>query len=355
MPGTFDGRLAFASVTFPAPGAPTFRTQSGDFASVAVAGGVTRLTLQDPISPYQGFANLTIRSATGGYATVVDWTNAYLDVETLDTTGAAAELDFDLTVVAQPVSFVVPPAPPPPPPGPPTTDLISWWRADDLALPNGADVFSWTDRSGAGIVLLPLSVDRPSYNDSTVGLNGQPSVYFENRNEALRALNPPNYPVGSGAFTVYAVHIPILASTSPVMTMIGWGRTFISGKSMSFSMFPGAPWSLAADAFAAGTPSYTANGNPQIASISSASGQNMADATILVDGTVPALIGGGSAIPWDINNPCEEVRMGGLVQNNGGWYNGNIAEVLIYRKAHSLAERAQTLAYLSTRYGIPVP
>lgn len=351
MPGTFDGRVAFASILYPAPGAPDFRTQSGDFASVSVVGGVARLVFQDPIAPYQGFASLTVRASTAGIATIVDWTDAYVEVETADATGAPTELAFDLTIVTQNVAFVVPPAPPPPPPGPALTDLISWWRADDLAQPDGSNVTTWTDRSGAGIVLTPTAFfDPPSLVAVTPTLNNQPSVYFENRNEALYSINPPNYPVGSGAFTAYAVHDPIVG-TSPLMTMIGWGAANVQ-KRMALSLFPS--WSVAADGFASGSSAFVGTIAPQITSISCGNGQNMQDAVILVDGTAPALLGVGSAVPWDINNPCEQVRMGGLPQDNAAWYFGRIAEVLIYRKAHSPAERAQTLAYLSARYAIPV-
>lgn len=225
MPGTFDGRLAFASILFPTPGAPAFRTQSGDFASVAVVGGVTRLTFQDPIAPYQGFPSLTLRSATGGYVSVVDWTSTYLDVETLDTTGAPAEIEFDLTVVQQTVSFVVPPAPPPPPPGPSLVGLQAWWRADDIALANGAPVVTWIDRTANGNDLtVPAGGVSPTYITSDPLFNGQAAVNFTILSGFRKAL-PVGFGSGSAALAAYMVlkFDPDPSLGFNTIIIMGWG------------------------------------------------------------------------------------------------------------------------------------
>lgn len=358
MPGTFDGRLAFASVLFAAPGAPAFRTQSGDFASVAVVGGVTRLTFQDPIAPYQGFPSLTLRSATGGYASVVDWTSTYLDIETLDTTGAAAEIEFDLTIVQQTVAFVVPPAPPPPPPAPPSADLIGWWRADDISQPDNTDINSWTDRSGnTGPLTSFFGTNPPKFAASSPSFSGQPAANFINDGNVrqLRSLLPPNYPVGSGAFSLYVVHDPILSGS--IRPIFGWGINFNARGRMCAAQFnAGAYWIVVGEGYASSTDSYVVNAGPQILSIFSATGADMNVADVWVDGAVPGPPDGpGTALPWNIPNPVPEVNMGGLPQENSVGYIGQIAEVLVYSKDHSPAERTQTLAYLSARYGIPVP
>lgn len=337
--------------------------QSGDFASVAMSGSLVRLTFQDEMAPAESCAQLSVRESLGGYARVGTWTNAYIEIQPLDTANAAAELDFDLVILQEatgvPIpAFVPPPPPPPPPPGPPSTDLIGWWRADDINQPDNTDINSWVDRSGnTGPLTSFFGTNPPKFALSSPSFNGQPAANFINDSNVrqLRVLNPPNYPVGSGAFSVYIVHDPILSGS--IRPIFGWGQNNFARKRMCATQFnAGAYWIVVGEGFASSTDSYVVTAGPQILSIFSATGADMNAADVWVDGAVPGPPDGpGTAQPWDISNPVQEVNMGGLPQENSVSYIGQIAEVLVYSKDHSPAERTQTLAYLSARYNIPVP
>ena len=357
MPGTFDGRIAFASIRFTAPGAPAFRTQSGDFASVAVVGGVTRLTFQDPIAPYQGFPSLTLRTATGGYASIVDWTSTYLDVETLDTTGAAAEIEFDLTVVQQTVSFVVPPAPPPPPLAPPTDQLGAWYRADDLSQPNGSTVVAWPDRSGNGADLVPTPGASPTLDSAVVSLGNQSAVQMTGAQQLART-SPPGYAGGNSGYSLYVVHEPVLDGTTTIPSVaFGWGGTGVPNDRLTMFIYQfGGQWVCGMESEFAGSGGRLIPFGGQIYNASLAQNGVCAQTVVTVNGVILPDVDGAGGGPLALPSPVSAVTLGHFPLSFGpNGYKGKIAEILYYSKQHSPAERAQTLAYLSDRYSIPVP
>ena len=359
MPGTFDGRVAYASIRFPAPGAPAFRMQSGDFASVAVVGSVTRLTFQDPIAPYQGFPSLTLRSATGGYVSIVDWTSTYLDIETLDTTGAAAEIDFDLTIVAQTVAFVVPPPPPPPPPGPPTANLIGWWKADGiLGLSNGDPVALWTDESGTGNNLTSNGGIGafPSYVASDPLLNNLPAVQFNGNAWLFPGAPPIGMPVGNCAVTVYTV---AYYTSAIYKTIWNWGTLDPAGNpghSVGITSHPTVPHGVLLDCNGTAV-SMQPNpvGAPFVGAWAHDAGTNVQARPFYVNGaTGPTLLPVGDG-PLDMTPAGNWTIRFGYFSSlyPGGHFEGSIAEVLVYNDAHSPATITQVTAYLKNKWGIP--
>lgn len=104
MSGTFQGRVAFASIEYVA-GAPTFRVQSGDFDATIVDGGTGdfTLTLASPIDPAEACISFGCRGAAGA-AHVATWTDTTLRVLVSDLAGAAADTDCDLTILVKPAN-----------------------------------------------------------------------------------------------------------------------------------------------------------------------------------------------------------------------------------------------------------
>lgn len=356
MPGTFDGRLAFASILFTAPGAPAFRTQSGDFASVAVVGGVTRLTFQDPIAPYQGFPSLTLRSATGGYASVVDWTSTYLDIETLDTTGAAAEIEFDLTIVQQTVAFVVPPpGPPPPPPPPPVANLIGHWDASSLVgIPPGGVVTLWPDLSGTGNDLNTNGgfggVD-PIYVASDPLLNSLPAVSFNGTQWILRGGPPVGLPAGDSPVTIYTVAYSTLSANRPIWY---WGNNTAGnqGGCAGFNIIAG-PDAVQVNNNAASWGALAQPTNvPFVAAWAHTLGNNVDSDPMYLDGSTGASVVPSASAALNINPTTIAFALPGAAFSTFCFV-GSIAEVLVYSATHSPATIAQVTAYLKNKWGIP--
>jgi hypothetical protein len=67
---------------------------------------------------------------------------------------------------------------------PPSSGLVGWWRADDLALTDGAEVATWTDTSGTGSSLTQATATaRPLYRTNVV--NGRSVVRFDGIDDFL--------------------------------------------------------------------------------------------------------------------------------------------------------------------------
>jgi len=104
MSGTFQGRVAFASIAYVA-GAPTFRVQSGDFGPTIADNGTGdfTLTLASPIDPAEACISFGVRG-TSGAAAVATWTDTTLRIVVTDLAGAAADTDCDLTILVNPAN-----------------------------------------------------------------------------------------------------------------------------------------------------------------------------------------------------------------------------------------------------------
>ncbi len=103
MSGTFQGRIAFASIAFNA-GAPSFLSQSGDFDAAITdngAGDVT-LNLANPIDPDEAIFLGSVRGATQGSVTITSATDTTIRLAISDFT-ALADLDCDLAILVKPI------------------------------------------------------------------------------------------------------------------------------------------------------------------------------------------------------------------------------------------------------------
>jgi hypothetical protein len=103
MSGTFQGRVAFASIQY-SGGIPAIVTQSGDFDSVADTGtGIFTLTLSSPIDPNEACISLAIRGGSGA-AHVNSWTDTTIEIHCQTLAGAAADRNTDVTILVKPAN-----------------------------------------------------------------------------------------------------------------------------------------------------------------------------------------------------------------------------------------------------------
>jgi hypothetical protein len=104
MSGTFQGRVAFASIGYNA-GVPSFRVQSGDFGATITDGGTgdIGLVLATPIDPAEACISLTVRGSAGA-AHVATWTDTALRILVTDLAGVAADIDCDLIITVKPAN-----------------------------------------------------------------------------------------------------------------------------------------------------------------------------------------------------------------------------------------------------------
>lgn len=79
--------------------------------------------------------------------------------------------------------------------------LLAWWKADSLALSNGAAVTSWSDSSGNGRTLTQATgANQPVFN--TAQVNGLPVVTFDGTNDYLATAAFASPTSGASVFVV---------------------------------------------------------------------------------------------------------------------------------------------------------
>lgn len=104
MSGTFQGRVAFASIRY-AGTVPSIFAQSGDFGAISAPGGagVCEIVLASPIDPDEAFISFGFRG-NAGEAHVAAWTDTLLTIHRTASGGVGADRDFDLTILVKPAN-----------------------------------------------------------------------------------------------------------------------------------------------------------------------------------------------------------------------------------------------------------
>ena len=237
--------------------------------------------------------------------------------------------------------------------GPPLGQMSAWYRAGDINQAGGSSVHTWTDRSGNGADLVAIpAISQPTLVTASPAFGGQSALNL-NGSQQLQRLLPPGYQGGDSAFSVYIVAQP--ANTASLYAFC-WGQPFGAGDNVALAWFTylGNRAFTTTDSAVMGSPVFSATSNPQIASVFNGQAQDIATSETLIDGAIPATLGPGAPGVLSIPVPVAEVRLGSHFGNVSTVFAGKIAEIIVYHTNHSAAERAQALAYLSSRYGIPV-
>ena len=239
---------------------------------------------------------------------------------------------------------------PAPEPGPLTAQLAAWYRASDLAQPDGSSVVAWPDTSGSGATLLQTTgLLAPTLVAGALG--GQAVVRFDGNAQLNRSF-PPGYQAGDAAWSLYVVCTP-----NPPYNpchLFGWGNSAATdGRVMLTLNKFGGIWGWQVDTQGGTSRAYQAALVPQIVSADNAAGANITAASLYINGAVGTLLDPGAGGPLNVPSPVFDVRTGNP-NNSADRWRGDIAEILYYHKRHNASERAQVLTYLSARYAIPV-
>jgi len=237
--------------------------------------------------------------------------------------------------------------------GPPSAQMSAWYRAGDIDQADGSSVSTWVDRSGNGADLVAIfGISQPTLIASSPAFNGQKAIELSG-SQQLQRLLPPGYQGNDSAFSLYIVAQP--ANTGSLYAFC-WGQPFGTGDNVAFAWFTysGNRAFTTTDSAAMGSPIFAATSNPQIVSVFNGQAQDIATSETLIDGAIPATLGPAGTGVLSIPSPVAEVRLGSHFGNVSTVFAGKIAEIIVYHTNHSAAERAQALAYLSSRYSIPV-
>ena len=250
---------------------------------------------------------------------------------------------------------------------PPMTMLGAWFRADDAGSSNGAAVNSWADRSASGDVLtvpggFAAPMQPPTYLSSVAAFNNQPAVSFVSDLAAgtagsqggsyLAMTSPSAYLAGDSPLTIYAV-ISVDNYLGDAKRIFTYGTLGTYQQRSMISLVATNRWDTKRLGLDLGygfvTYDFPVPSSAKIVEIRLAQGaSSITDAFQAVNGVSQTITDtfntGGPEIP----SPVNQVTMG------DGRFDGKIAEIIYYKKEHDSSERAATLSYLSSRYGISV-
>lgn len=213
----------------------------------------------------------------------------------------------------------------------------AWWKADSLALSNGAAVSSWADSSGnSNTATQATGALQPTYN--TTGLNSHPAVSFDGGDVltipvAVDLLKP---------FT-FAAALKVTNFAADRTLLAGNGMTGIHIRINNTTGFPNldkqgtAGIGTATTAMTAATPArlvitYDGSGNYAFFVNAVAAGSGTNNQTF--SGAGPGLI--GAAADTGASQP--------LI--------GFVGDMLMFNTALSTANRQSVETYLATKYGL---
>ena len=231
-----------------------------------------------------------------------------------------------------------------------TSDLVLWLDANDISGSDESLVSSWSDKSGWENDASQMDTNfQPVLQ--TLEINEQSTVRFQNV-DWLKVLDSDELD-GTSGLSIYTVVNPTTIDEVPR----GIVSKRISSSNRAYSLFfntftcPGETLCLTIDITTTRYTSYPYTftpGNPtQIAVLYNGDGNSSA---VFVDADFKSSAGVVSSIA----NVASDLTLGTMNENYGAFYQGDIAETIIYRKSLNAVERLLVENYLSSKYDIDI-
>lgn len=241
--------------------------------------------------------------------------------------------------------------------------LTVWLRADIGVTTSGSEVTTWADQSGNGndFVGVADAGTRPTYNSSSSELGGQPSIEFAGNGDYFLDTDGESYINGLTEFTLFLVYKSDQTGTDRGL----WNTQNPNNADEIFTIRYDASGANGGDSFTnvvkTGILNNTATNqlesfsdiqttNSQIMSLQWDSGNNF---DIYVDGILnnPSY---AASPPTGTISGADRVIVGKGAKddpniNNVSW-DGQIAEVILYGRSITEAERESVEDYLSEKY-----
>jgi hypothetical protein len=227
----------------------------------------------------------------------------------------------------------------------PTTGLQCWFKADNGALVSSGAVTSWIDVSGNGMTATQTtSSAQPTFTSSAV--NGLPALTFNGTSQYLQMPSGfANFTSGTSMFIV-TKPVGLINALSAQLFYVGIGPADILSlnepdttglKGLGLSVFTTSSTSTTVQA-----------NNALIAAFQLLEGTHdgVSTATLYVNGSQLAQNGAMLAIP----NVTRNTNYIGTAAGPSSFFNGQIAEILVYNNLLSNTQRVNVENYLLSRY-----
>lgn len=224
------------------------------------------------------------------------------------------------------------------------TNLVAWWSADSGVTTSGGLITQILDRSGNGFTITSDSGERPAL--ITNELNSLPVMRFSGLDNILRSASNIGI-TGSSQRTMIVVTKSTFSTTQFVC---GFG-TSGTGQSFAGTLNPGAETSIAFTGVRRGV----TNGlnTWHILSFIFPNGSTSSNDGIIFRNGVSLSLTNTSGTAQTVNTGAAPFAIGAaLPTSTSSFFNGDVAEVILYSKALSNGERESVEQYLANKYGI---
>ncbi len=299
----------------------------------------------------------SVRRATspgGPYALIARPSAAtYADVNVTGATTYYYTVAVDRNGTEGPVSSPVLAVPiaPPTPPAAPLDGLVLALDAGNLTLSDGALVDLWPDASGGAVDASASGSARPTF--VAAGIGGRASVRFDGVDDFLRL--PEGFEDFTDGMSLYVVAEPTVLQSGFKLLALGNGQSLqniVLGRSGDTDGVQYFATSTTNVGSSVDTAAAFVTGQASILSVDQGGGpvDTMVVADVARDG-VP--IGSGEVFVPQIQS--RDLNYVGRSYWFEGWFEGEIAEVLLYDRALSSAERGEVLDYLAAKYQLSRP
>ncbi|HNP18535.1 MAG TPA: T9SS type A sorting domain-containing protein [Fulvivirga sp.] len=224
---------------------------------------------------------------------------------------------------------------------------IVWLDASTLGYADGASVTTWTDLSGNGNHMVQQGIDNtPLFETNGLFSGTHAAVRFDGSERYLRLDDNADLDAGLSGITIIAVVYNATLDGSPRGI---YSKRTSSGSQRSYSAFTYTTQRLNFD---------IDNGSNQ--RLASSTGLNTTTDYIISNTYKNSLqqiflqssASGSSSFAGNVTNSTSNLILGALNDNYGTYFDGDIAEFIIYRQGLNDGERIIVENYLSQKYGI---
>ena len=341
--GSVTSVVAMLTVTVPVPQPPQITTQPASVTVVEPAAASFSVTASgsSPLSYHWRRGGTPISGANNSSYTLSPTSQAtdngaQFSVVVSNASGSVTSVVATLTVAA--------------PGSVPANGLALWLRADAGTVLNGSAVTQWTDQSSNNRNATQTSgANQPLLVSSAV--NGLPAVRFDGVNDYLTFNLPVN---GLGGMSIFLVAANTLnqdgVGSQAERAALFWNETAFWGTVYL------SPFQSAVN-FRFGT---TQSDNRTIYTRPTSVGSDFTLSTAVKNGTTDSLYVNGTLAVSQGGKlatiaGCRDTGNLGRGYDDNTYYAGDIAEVLVYSRALSSAERVAVEQYLDSKYRLTTP
>lgn len=229
------------------------------------------------------------------------------------------------------------------------TGLSLWLRAESItgSLTDGDDVTSWNDVNGSGRSVAALGAGQEP-NFISDAINGLPVIRFNSsNNDGFISTFPMSDIISDSEYTYFIIFSATTIATDNIKAWENNALIMDNGGFVGATLRSGTPL----------VQSYNWDGVTAVAPKSIALSNGYLLTSYHESGSIYSQLNGDTASSFASGNTTDLTNM--LTVGGGyapaGFYNGDIAEIIVFNTSLSLADRSTVQDYLCNKYNLTCP